>query len=181
MNATQFVIDFSSSYPSIAEFTKLVAMFIGAAGMFWTCWMAYRLEVAQTLDRSQFGIPQLILAAVFSSLAVSLGWTLDLFGNTAFNYGGYILEAYEGTAEWRVRQTSDHNRAVKEFFIATSKMFGLFLGIWGVTVCIMSCAPNSEQKMWGGILRILVGSAFFDPVTFLNLFWGAGDKYLAIG
>lgn len=180
MNATEFVVQFSSNYPAIARFMVMIAYFIGAAGTAIALILLYKVEVSQMVDRRQFGIGKFIGLMVFSSLMLSIAWSLDIVGNSAFNYGGYILNAFEGTDEWKVRQGTDHTRAMKEFFIVTSQLFGFFLGMWGLVVCMMSMTPNAEQKMWGGIIRLLVGAAFIDPVSFLNFFGGAGDKYLAV-
>lgn len=180
MNATEFVVQFSSNYPAIARFMLNIAFFIGAVGTAIALILLYKVEVSQTIDRRQFGVGKFIGLMLFSSLMLSIGWSLDIVGNSAFNYGGYILNAIEGTEEWRVRQGDDHTRAMKEFFTVTSRLFGLFLGMWGLLVCIMSMTPNAEQKMSGGIIRWVVGAAFIDPVSFLNFFGGAGDKYLAV-
>ncbi|MDQ2077396.1 hypothetical protein [Marinimicrobium sp. ABcell2] len=180
MDATDFVVQFSSNYPAIVRFTMLIAAFIGAVGTATAIILLYKVEVSQMLDRRQFGLGKFIGLMVFSSLTLSIAWTLDIVGNSAFNYGGYILTAVEGSDEWRVREGVDQARAMKEFFIMTSRVFGLLIGLWGAIICMMSMTPNAEQKLMGGVIRLVLGAAFIDPVTFLNFFGGAGDKYLAI-
>lgn len=180
MDATEFLVQFSSNYPAIARFTLLIAAFMGVVGTVIAFVLLYKVEVSQTVDRRQFGTGKFIGLMLFSSLMLSTAWTLDLVGNSAFNYGGYILNAIEGTEEWRVRHGDNQIQVMKQFFIVTSQLFGLFVGVWGLAVAMMSLFPNAERRMSAALVRIVVGSAFFDPVSFLNFFGGAGDKYLAV-
>lgn len=178
MDATELLVSISANYPAIAYLIKLLSVALGGVFLAYGVWLVLQVEVFQTLPKEKFGTLQLILLFVFSGLFISLGWSLDLIGNSIFDYGGYILESFEGSEQWKIENGLTTQKAMQQFAILTSKILGLIFGFWGGLSLVISCFPNTEHKQWPAWIRIFVGAALFNPIAVLDWFGGWGTKFL---
>ena len=177
-NATEFIINVTGNYPAIALLMKYIAMVGGVFGVLTMLVLWARMEVFQTAQNDQVSYTAIIVIGIFSAFLLSFGWTMNMIGNSFFDFGGSILPIYEGTEEWRVEEGESEIQALKLFAVFTSRIFGTILGLWGLLGGLVSQMPGRDSALLSSGWRIAVGAAFFDPVQFLDLFGGLGTRYL---
>lgn len=181
MDATEFMIEFSKNYPAIAMLVKRGMFVVAIFATLYALLAVVRIELFGTLQPTQMGYVKICSMILLAGLAAAMGWTLDFVGNSFYDYGGYVLEAYEGTSEWVVREGSTEHAAMQTFVQVTLKTIGLLFGAWGLLTLILVCLPNTESTVKGGIIRMAVGAALFNPIEFLDFFGGWGTAYLVPG
>src|SRR5690554_3283452 len=106
-------------YPSIAVLIAWITVIVGVIFNLAALSMWFRVRVTYTLDASSFRPVQLLLLLFFGALCLSLSWTMSFSAETIYGQGSYVLDAYENTEEWYVRQDRDATNALKEFAIMT--------------------------------------------------------------
>lgn len=178
LEAAELLVQISSHYPGVAFLLKLISVVIGSVFLGYGIWLILQIELFQTNQNPQFGYIHVTLLFIFSGLFISLGWSLNLIGNSLFDYGGYVLQSFEGTEDWKVQKGLTTQKAMQDFAIVTSKLLGLIFGFWGGLSLILSTLPNSQSKQWPAWVRVAVGAAFFNPIAVLDWFGGWGTKFL---
>lgn len=172
-------------YPTLAWFLKAFSVIAGTMLLIYALSLWWRLEVAQTVDASTFRYTQLLLLFVFASCMLALFWTVTFVSDTFWGYGDYVLQAYENTDEWHVRNSSDSTTALKEFAVMTCRVLGLWFIVWGLFTGARAQYPggaNGSQNpptTRGAIVRLAVGAALLHPVGWLDLFGNWGTQFLA--
>jgi hypothetical protein len=178
VDPTNLLVQISVNYPSIAQLIKLISMLVGIAVLVYTIVLVVRLEVFGTIQSSQLGYWKIILLFLLGGFCVSLGYTLNLVGNTFFNYGDHVLSSFNDSSNWKVEAGIDPVKGMQRFVITSSQLLGLTFGFWGLIGAIASSMPQSETKLWPCIVRLVVGAALFNPVAVLDFFGGWGTQFL---
>jgi hypothetical protein len=177
---TNLLVQFSATYPDIAYYIKLLSILIGTMGCIYGLWLELQVALFGGMQSSQIGTIKIFLIIFLSGCILSLGITMNIVGNTFYNYGDFVLEQYSNSESWKVEQGMSSTVAMKTFVIVTSKVLGLIFCFWGIVGALLSNLPNSEIKIWPCIVRLLVGGAMFNPIAVLDFFGGWGTKFLTV-
>lgn len=180
MDSTNLLIQFSANYPAIAYLIKLFSVLFGTAGCIYGLWLELQVSLYGRMQSSQVGTFKVVMIIFLSGCLLSFGVTMNIVGNTFYNYGDFVLQQYNDTDSWKVQQGMSNTAAMKTFVIVTSKILGLIFGIWGLVAALLSNLPNSEIKIWPCIVRLFVGASMFNPIEVLDFFGGWGTKFLTI-
>lgn len=178
MEAVEFMVTVSNNYPSIAWIIKALAVLIGTGGVIFVLVTIVRMEVFQSVPPGAMTYGGLLTITVFSGLLLAFGWTMQFVAQSAFETGGHVLEAFEGTQEWAVREGLSPRRALQEFALATCKVLGAMFGFWGLISGMTSTSPNAQHGLGAAAVRLVAGAIFFSPIEFLDLFGGFGTQLL---
>lgn len=178
MEATDLLVRISSHYPSFAYLIKLIAMLIGTWGVGYAAWLVIQVELLGTKTSQEVGFGKVFLIFTISGCIIGFAVTMNIIGNTFFNYGDFILGAFNDSDNWLVPKGTEHVKSMQLFVIITSKLLGLIYGFWGLVGALASAMPRSESRYGMAITRIVVGAAMFNPIAVLDFFGGWGTKFL---
>lgn len=178
MEATDLLVRISAHYPWFAYLLKLIAMLIGTWGTGYAAWLVVQVELLGTKSSQEVGFGKVFAIFFISGCILGFGVTMNMVGNSFFNYGDFIIGSFNDSDNWLVPKGTEHVKSMQLFVIVTSKLLGSIYGFWGLIGALSSAMPRSETKIVPAITRIVVGAAMFNPIAVLDFFGGWGTKFL---
>lgn len=179
MDAIEWMVSVSSHYPAIMDFLVFLSAALGVGFILLTLKTIIAVHVTQTVPESKATFLAIIGMLSAGAFGVSIAWTMSTFTNSIFDIGGaYVLEDLRDTSAFAVQGGSSALAVMQQFVLATFKVTGLIFGVWGMVVMYKAMTPEGDRGDWsGGLIRIIVGGAFFRPKEILNIFGNFGDKF----
>ncbi|WP_286241093.1 hypothetical protein [Neptuniibacter halophilus] len=173
LNTQNLMISISAEYPLIFNFVVMLAAFLGFMFGLWVLSCLFKVHVTRTLPPEKFGWDLAIPAMLIASATIAFSSTLYMLSVSVLDHGaGSLFPPAAITGELTPI------KMLGMFAEQTCRIFGFIFGLWGMVEAFMSRMPEGERsKIWGALVRIVVGVILIRARDFGNLFGGMGDVF----
>lgn len=168
--AVKLIVNISSQYPAIFNFSLLLFDLIGIGLLGYTLVIFGKKQLGSVSNNESITTSSFIIAIILESMLISLPFTIDMTAGTLLDAGYGSLFPPE-----TITESGDVLSMIKLFAKYTLYVVGMIFGGYGLIEAIMSRHPNSKSNLWGGLIRLISGVALIRAQDFLNLFGGMGD------